>query len=114
MRSIKIPANLGFNMQLQFYERTVRHPDGSKEKIYRDATPDEEARYNASRKKKKEYLDRYSNNQEQLRSDLEEALVKYRILMDQLRPIEVEINYLRYIDKTIRSNNGERVEWMGS
>lgn len=98
---------------MKLYVKTIHHEDGTREKVWRDATEDEETNILAHREKEASYIAKYSDNVPELLSDINSILGQINPLRDKLHALEYELNYLRDIHKSICRNNGERVEDMG-
>lgn len=96
------------------YEKTIENETGKLVRIFREMSQQEQEQYDRAKTKKQEYLNKYSDNLELLDKDLEICLNQYNKLRNEIYPLEVEIDYLRYISKVVREAKGERVEWMGS
>lgn len=99
----------------KIYNGKIKDPvTGKRTSVYRDMTEQEQKRYDETKNKEELYLSKYSNDLDALEDDLNLTLEKYNALQNEIYPLGVEIDYLRYISKVIRQARGERVEWMGS
>ncbi|MNR30671.1 hypothetical protein D3C85_1481380 [compost metagenome] len=100
---------------MKLYERTITDKEtGEKVRIYRDATPEEEARINAAKQKEAEYIKKFSEiPADELSKYLSEKESEHKVAYNKAQDLGSELEYLRYISKKIKEMNGERVEWMG-
>lgn len=100
---------------MKLYQRTIIDKEtGEKTRIYRDATPEEEAKINSAKQKEAEYIKKFSEMPaDEFSKYFSEKEAEHAAAYNKAQNLGSELEYLRYISKKIKEMNGERVEWMG-
>ncbi|WP_146163530.1 hypothetical protein [Aeromonas veronii] len=102
-------------LSMKLYQRTIIDKEtGEKTRIYRDATPEEEAEINSAKQKEAEYIKKFSEMPaDEFSKYFSEKEAEHAAAYNKAQNLGSELEYLRYISKKIKEMNGERVEWMG-